>query len=126
MTKLPRYFIVGGFAATFDLLFFLAFCTWLGFNYLFVGMFGFILATLINYALSIRWVFESGLRFGPKKEIAAVYLVSTIGLGLHLLFLYVLVSQLGMYELTSKIIATGLVFLWNYSARHYYVFSGPR
>ena len=126
MKNPPGYFVVGGVAAAFDLVFFLLFCTWLGFNYLLVGVLGFILATLVNYALSIRWVFESGRRFGRRSEIAAVYLVSLIGLGLHSIVLLVAVSRIGMDKLFGKLVATGLVFIWNYGARHYYVFGVRR
>ena len=39
----------------------------LGYNYLVVGCAGFILATAVNYFLSIRFVFRSGARFSKKE-----------------------------------------------------------
>ena len=39
----------------------------LGYNYLVVGCAGFILATAVNYFLSIRFVFRSGARFSKKN-----------------------------------------------------------
>jgi putative flippase GtrA len=120
--NLPRYFLVGGTAATVDLSFFLIFSTWLGFNYLFVGILGFVIATFVNYVLSIRWVFISGQRFTRQTEIQYVYIISLAGLGLHALILYSAVTYFGLLDIAGKIIATGLVFFWNYSARNYYVF----
>lgn len=123
MKTFARYFLVGGTAAAVDLSFFVVFSTWLGFNYLIVGAVGFIIATLVNYVLSIRFVFQSGKRFSQSREIAYVYGISAIGLGLHTAILFVAVSQAGWPGLAGKILATGLVFIWNYSARRYYVFN---
>ena len=104
------------------MVFFLIFSTALGFNYLVVGALGFIVATLVNYILCIRWIFESGRRFGRRAEIASVYAVSTIGLALHMLLLWLGVARLGLAEPLAKVVAIGLVFFWNYAARRYYVF----
>lgn len=122
MKNLPHYFVVGAAAAAVDISFFLVFSTWLRFNYLLVGIVGFVIATLVNYALSIRWVFQSGQRFGRHAEILSVYVVSAIGLGLHATILYWAVARLDLPGIVGKIVATGLVFFWNYAARNYYVF----
>ena len=39
----------------------------LGYNYLVVGCAGFVLATAVNYFLSIRFGFRSGARFSKKN-----------------------------------------------------------
>ncbi|MEM9255020.1 MAG: GtrA family protein [Pseudomonadota bacterium] len=117
-----RYAVAGGAAAAFDLTFFLVFSTWLGYHYLVIGGIGFLLATAINYQISIRIVFQSGIQFGKKQEIAAVYAVSGVGLILHECILYLAVAKFGLMGITGKIIATGAVFFWNYLIRKYYVF----
>lgn len=117
-----RYFIVGGIAAAFDLLFFLLFSTWLNLNYLLVAGVGFVIATAINYVISIRFVFESGAQLDKRQEIVAVYVVSGIGLILHEWILYTAVTSFDLAGITGKVIATGSVFFWNYLVRKYYVF----
>lgn len=117
-----RYLIAGGAAAAFDLLFFLIFSTWLNFNYLLVGGLGFVIATAINYVISIKIVFRSGAQLEKRREIAAVYIVSGIGLLLHELILYLAVSSFNLVGIVGKVIATGSVFFWNYFIRKYYVF----
>ena len=117
-----KYFIVGGIAAAFDLLFFLLFSTWLNLNYLLVAGVGFVIATAINYVLSIRIVFESGAQLDKRQEIVAVYIVSGIGLILHEWILYTAVTSFDLAGITGKVIATGSVFFWNYLVRKYYVF----
>ena len=118
-----RYFWVGACAALLDLAFFVLFHNLLGLNYLAVGVAGFVLATLLNYLLSIRWVFTSGARFGRGMEITSVYVVSLVGLALHAFVLYAAVESLALPPLLAKLLAIGLVFFWNYSARRYFVFA---
>jgi hypothetical protein len=81
--KIFRYAGVGAIAAIVDFLIFAVFAKVLNFNYLAVGAVGFIIATTINYFLSVRFVFESGVRFSFKKEILLVFLISFIGLGIN-------------------------------------------
>jgi len=118
-----RYMLVGGVAAATDLVFFGIFHMLLGFDYLVIGVIGFLVATGVNYLLSIRWVFESGARFARDREWMLIYLVSLAGLGLHVVFLYIGVEVFAIEPVVAKVIAIGLVFSWNYGARKYYVFS---
>jgi putative flippase GtrA len=122
---LIRYFFVGGVAACFDLGFFYYFSSVLGFNYLFVGGVGFVFATAINYIISIRIVFTSGVRFSKKREIAAVFLISGTGLCIHEIVLYLAVTRFGLLGIFAKVIASGSVFFWNYYMRKWFVFT-PR
>lgn len=120
--KIIKYFFVGGTAAVVDISLFVIFAKLLEFNYLLVGFFTFLIATFVNYSLSIRFVFRSGVRHTKKKEVFLVYLVSALGLALNLLVLFI--SHEAFYiELTiSKLIATGSVFFWNYLIRKYFIF----
>jgi len=73
--NIARYFVVGGVCALVDLSIFLAFAQGLGMPYLRVSAASFVVATLLNYFLSVRFVFVSGLRFGRRWEMALVELV---------------------------------------------------
>jgi putative flippase GtrA len=122
LVRAARYFVVGGISASVDIGFFFVFAKLLGFNYLAVATIGFLIAVPVNYLLSVRFVFTSGARFKPLHELALVYLVSSVGLGLHLTVLYAAIGVLGLELMLSKFIATGSVFLWNFLARNYFVF----
>ena len=121
--KIIRYFLVGGIAAVVDISLFTLFAYLLGYNYLIVGTCTFILATLVNYFLSVRFVFVSGIRFSAHHELILVFLISCAGLLINLCILYVLVEFLVIDKLIAKLIATASVFLWNYLCRSQYVFS---
>jgi putative flippase GtrA len=120
--KVFRYAAVGGIAALTDFTIFLIFAKLWGYNYLIVGAIGFTIATALNYFLSIRFVFESGVRFGFQKEIGLVFLISFVALGINQLVLYAGIGILGWEMLLTKILATGSTFLWNFGLRSRYVF----
>lgn len=120
--KIIKYFFVGGVAAAVDIGLFAIFAKWLGYHYLVVGTTSFVVATLVNYLLSIRHVFESGVRFSKHHEIVLIYVVSAVGLGVNLLALYICIDGIEMELMMSKIVANGVVFFWNYLARRNYIF----
>jgi putative flippase GtrA len=121
--KIIKYFFVGGIAAVADIGLFYLGAAVAGWNYMIVGTVSFTLATLVNYIISIRVVFQSGARFSRHYEMLLVFLVSCVGLALNQLILYVCVSVLAIHLLPAKLIATAGVFLWNYHLRSRFVFS---
>lgn len=122
--NIVRYFVVGGVCALVDLGLFMLFAQVMGYPYLRVSAGSFVIATLLNYFLSVRYVFVSGLRFRRRYEMALVFLVSAIGLGLNQLILALCVEEVGLNLFFSKVTATGCVFFWNYFARRVLVFGG--
>ena len=120
--KIVRYFFVGGAAAAVDIGLFFLFAKSFGFNYLVVGCIGFIIATAVNYFLSIRFVFRSGVRFARHTEITFIYLASLLGLVLNQGILFLLIEHGGAEMMLAKLAATGGVFLLNFSARNFFVF----
>lgn len=120
--RLIKYFYVGGLAALFDITLFTICAVYLEWPWMPVSISTFILATLINYFLSIKFVFKSGIRHQKNLEIAAVYLVSIFGLLINQLVLYITISYLGWSLLIAKIFASSIVFFWNYFSRKYFIF----
>ena len=126
MRTIARYIGVGAVAAAVDISLFGLFAGYLGFNYLLVGLATFVLATALNYSMSIRYVFVSGVRFARNEEILLVFAISFVGLILNQLALYVGIELLQMRIIVSKLVATGAVFAWNYTARSRFVFNHQR
>ena len=81
--KIVRYFFVGGAAAIVDIGIFFLFAKLAGYDYLLIGCIGFLVATAVNYVLSVKHVFRSGIRYSKRKEVALVYLVSMVGLAIN-------------------------------------------
>ncbi len=123
---LLRYFVVGGIAACVDIGLFAVFARGLGMPYLPVSVASFLAATLVNYLLSIRYVFVSGQRFRRRWESALVFAVSAVGLAVNSAILWLCVERAHAALLASKLVATGSVFLWNYFARRVLIFGALR
>ena len=126
LKRIARYFAVGGVAACVDIGLFLLFAQHFGLPYLRVAAATFVVATLVNYWLSIRFVFVSGARFRRRWEVALVFAVSAVGLVLNQGILALAVERLGAALLAAKLLATGAVFFWNYFARRVLVFGAVR
>lgn len=120
--RILRYFLVGAVAATVDIGVFGLLVKLCELPWFPVAVLSFLLATGVNYLLSVRHVFESGVRFGRHNEIFLVFLVSAIGLCLSQAVLWVLIELLLYGVLLAKVCATGIVFFWNYGSRRYFVF----
>ena len=101
--RIARYFVVGGIAACVDIGLFMLFAKGLGLPYLRVSAATFVVATLVNYWLSIRMLFVSGARFRRRWEIALVFAVSAIGLVLNQLILAYHVRAHGEIELGEEL-----------------------
>jgi putative flippase GtrA len=93
-----------------------------GVRWYYANVVSFILINLVHYALSIRFVFESGARFAKHQEVLLTFLASGVGLLVNQLSLYVLVRFLGLGVLIAKIGAIGTTFFWNYVARQNFIF----
>jgi putative flippase GtrA len=122
--RVVRYFFVGGVAAAVDISLFTLFAKVLGYSYLLVAPCTFVVATWVNYVLSVRHVFRSGVRFSRNRELLLVFLVSLVGLGVNQVVLFFSVQFLGLDLVLGKIIASAGVFFWNYGARAHFVFKG--
>lgn len=114
--------MVGGLAAAIDIGLFALFAKYLGMPYLRVAAASFVIATLANYWLSIRFVFVSGQRFRRRWEVALVFAVSLAGLAFNTLILWICVETWHLDLLLAKVAATGAVFFWNFLARRILIF----
>jgi putative flippase GtrA len=122
LKRIARYFGVGAAAACVDIGLFILFAQGLGWPYLRVAAASFVAATLVNYALSVRFVFVSGARFRRRWEVVLVFAVSAVGLAINQAILAAGVEVAGLNLLLAKLAATGVVFFWNYAARRFLVF----
>ncbi len=119
--EFSKYFIVGGVAALTEWASYSALIFFLRWNYLVAAVFSFVIATGVNYVLSIRFVFFHH-RLNRKSEITLVYIVSIFGAVINLGALAMLVEWGDVDLYLAKIMATGIAFLWNFFSRRYWIF----
>ena len=115
-----RYFLIGGaaFVVDFSVLFFMA--SVLNINYLFSAGVSFILGLIVNFALSISWIFNKE-SFNWRSLAGTYFFVfvftGLVGLGLNQFFIYAFTEWLNLNYLVSKLITVPLVLVWNFFSR---------
>ena len=110
------YLLVGGGATLVEWAFFWLLSTPLGIYHMVSTTVAYIISTFANWLFGRLLVFKKTDK-GIVREIADVYAASIIGLLLNLLIMWLAVDILSFNKMISKIIATVLVFAWNYLIR---------
>lgn len=91
-------------------------------HYLISTGIAFILGTIVNYILSIFWVFKEKKLKSKTAEFIIFSIIGVIGLLLNELFMWLFTDIAGLHYLLSKIIATIIVFLFNFLTRKKFLF----
>ncbi|MBQ7045534.1 MAG: GtrA family protein [Clostridia bacterium] len=109
------YLVVGGVATVTEwLMFFVLEKTAL--HYMLATVIAYVIATFVNWLAGRVLVFKESKK-AVIKEILEIYLASIVGLLLNLGLMWLMVDAFDFNEMLSKIIATGLVFLYNFLIR---------
>ncbi|MBM6685024.1 GtrA family protein [Faecalicatena contorta] len=87
-----------------------------GVHYLFSSGISFTVSVVVNYVLSLTYVFET--EKGNKiKEFIIFVVLSVIGLGINQVLMWFCVDILGIFYMISKIGATAVVMVYNFVSR---------
>ncbi len=111
------YLIVGGLATLVEWAAFWVLDSLAGIQYLLATALAFALSTFANWGFGRLMVFEKREDMSLWKELSAIYLASVAGLFFNLVIMFCLVQFLAVPEMISKMIATGLVFIYNFLIR---------
>lgn len=117
-----RYLLVGAAATVVDWLLFTLLLTVAGVHYTVATSVSLVLGTMVNYLLSVRFVFN-GRRFSRSIELLLVYSVNFAGLGVNLVGMVALVEILGASPFAAKAILMVVLFGWNYLIRRHLIFA---
>jgi putative flippase GtrA len=122
LIQLFRATFVGGIATVVDfgILYFLT--EKIKIYYIISAMVAFLFGLIVNYYLSIHWIFRTEKFDNKWVEFGVFGIIGIIGLGLNVFFIWIFTETYHLYYLISKILATVLVFAWNFIARKYLVF----
>lgn len=91
--------------------------TLLGIHYLISAVLSFVVGVLVNYVLSVRFVFKEKAAIGRTGELVAYFVISLIGLGITVALMWIFTERLGLYYMVSKCLAALIAFVWNFTAR---------
>ena len=86
-------------------------------HYLLASGMGFTISVVVNYVLSMKYVFQGKKDRDKTKEFIQYIFLSVIGLGLDQLTMGFLVGVLGMWYILAKVFATGVAMVYNFISR---------
>lgn len=88
----------------------------LGLNYLVSNCLSFIISVIVNYILSMKFVFKS-VNDNKVFDFIIFIILSVVGLGLNSLIMFICTDYIGIYYMISKVGATGVVMVFNFVSR---------
>ena len=115
------YFFFAGMAAVTDIGTLYILTEYAHLYYLASAVIAYMLGMIVNYTMNKRFTFKNTNR-SIGKQFSVFAIVASIGLGINLLVLYILVGSFGMYYLFAKIIALSISFVWSFTGHKYITF----
>lgn len=118
-----KFAIVGGLGTVLDYTTYLVFTRVLGVWYIFASLAAFIVGLTNNFLLNKFWTFRKvKVSGGAGKQFAQYTLVSLVGISIHTGIMFLLVEGLKLNDVVARLIATGVVLVWNYIANKLWTF----
>ena len=111
------YFFVGIGATLVEWLLFWICTEFLSIHYLIATTVAMIISTFANWLFGRLLLFRNHSGTGVKKEILSIYVASIVGWIANMVIMWTMVNCLNIHQMLSKIVATGVVFIYNYLVR---------
>lgn len=118
--QILKFGVVGGIAFLVDYVLLFVLTEYLNVYYLISSTISFIVSLVVNYILSIYWVFDVKKK-QTIKEIALFVFLSTIGLGINQVILYVGEDIFSIHYMICKLFATFVVMVYNFITRKIFI-----
>ena len=124
-----RYFVTGGLAFIVDFGAFAFALYYFDIHYLVANLIGLMAGNVVNYLLTVGWVFSTEKRKMEKHvvlEVVVFVTISLVGMGLNEFLMYVFVGLLAIQEMVSKVGAAIIVLVYNFLARKFILFKSGK
>lgn len=119
-----KFALVGFTSLAVEYLFLGYFLQALSMDYLLATTIAFIISIVVNYILSMKYVFSHKEDMSRKREFTIFAVLSAIGLGLNDLYMFIGVSLLNVGTMAMKLISTFFVTWYNYFSRRKFLDAG--
>lgn len=128
--QILKFGIVGFFCFLIDFGLTAGLANFFGVHYLISKFIGFVVSAVVNYILSIKFVFTQKKEMDKKKEFVVFIILSAFGLLINEIVMYVCIDGIyahsdmlqsyisdGFMVSISSVIATGIVMIYNFISR---------
>ena len=120
MRQFIRFCIVGFSTTAVDFSIYLVLTRVAKLQYLLANLIAVLIAIIWSYYWNRRYTFKSKEK-ALKLQFSKFFVVSTIGLGLNELILFLLVN-FGLNDIFAKMCAVGIVLFWNFFINKFWTF----
>ena len=117
LIQILRFGVVGGLAFVIDYAVLIICKEVFNLNILLSAAIAFTISVIVNYILSIAWVFNVDKNKDKRKNFILFIVFSVIGLGLTELIMWIGTDLLSINYLIVKIVATAIVMVFNFITR---------
>lgn len=117
LKQIVKFGMVGVGSTLLDYGLMLLFKEIIGFHYLLSSTLSYGISLVFNYFASMNYVFEGKEEISRKKEFLIFTVLCLMGMGLNQLVLWIIVEYAGIDYRISKVLATGVVMVWNFVTR---------
>lgn len=88
-----------------------------GISYLVSSGLSFSISVIVNYTLSLKFVFETNQENNKIVEFLVFIILSVIGLGINQVLMWICVDKFHIFYMISKVGVTGVVMVYNFVTR---------
>lgn len=120
--QLFRYVIVSGVSLAVDFVVLYSLTEAAHVHYLVSAAFSYLAGLIVNYALSVVWVFYARKLANRTAEFSIFAGIGFIGMGINELILWVLSGLLGVHYLIGRAVSAVVGYTWKYVARKWLLF----
>ncbi len=117
VTQVMRFLGVGVIAFVIDFGAMVFLVEVLGFNSVVAAAVSYVISVIVNYLLSMRFVFRHRSDLSRHREFIIFVVLSTIGLGINVGLMWVGENAIGLDYRIAKLSVTVIVTLWNFVTR---------
>lgn len=121
LIQMFKFSIVGGIAFVVDYGIMVFLTEVFGVPYLISSTLSFCISVVVNYLLSMKYVFEGKENVKKQTEFITFVILSVIGLGINQLIMYLVadvwLSEIKKAYMIAKLFATVVVMVWNFVSR---------
>lgn len=128
--QILKFVTVGGISFLVDFLVYTILCNVLQIHYIIAGVSGFTVSVVVNYILSMRYVFIPKEDRRKDKEFIIFVILSLIGMFINSVLLFICIDVIYMnfvylkqslsiewMNIVAKVFATGIVMVYNFITR---------
>jgi putative flippase GtrA len=116
------YAAASGCALVVDMTILWSLVHFLSWEYMLAAATSFLAGAVVAYELSVKLAFTQHRLQDRRAELVSFIAIGTLGLGVNVAVIFIVVHYVGLHYLIAKAIAAGFTFLCNFVARRQLLF----